>query len=120
MSLSWQVDHLVVRSGSSRNDMAEMANLDLAATLRSLLAEKEHVSVMFAAAPSQQDTLALLRLENGIDWSRITAFHMDEYIGLDAGHEARFANWLDRHLFTLLPFGRVHRIEPHRFPSPEA
>ncbi len=70
--------------------------------------------------PSQQDTLALLRLEKDIDWSRVTAFHMDEYIGLNADHSARFANWLDRHLFAHLPFGRVHRIEPHRFPSPEA
>ena len=120
MSLSWQVDHLVVHGGSSRNDMAGAASLDLAATLRSLLASKERISVMFAAAPSQQDTIALLRLEKDIDWSRITAFHMDEYIGLDADHDARFANWLDRHIFTHLPFGQIHRIEPHLFATPEA
>ncbi|AQS63989.2 glucosamine-6-phosphate deaminase [Agrobacterium tumefaciens] len=100
--------------------MAKTASLDLAATLRQLLAAKDRVSVMFAAAPSQQDTLALLCREKAIDWSRITAFHMDEYIGLEAGHMARFANWLDRYLFSHLPFGAVHRIEPHRFASPEA
>ncbi|WP_262517683.1 6-phosphogluconolactonase [Agrobacterium tumefaciens] len=120
MSLSWQVDRLVIRSEASRSDMAKTASLDLAATLRQLLAAKDRVSVMFAAAPSQQDTLALLCREKAIDWSRITAFHMDEYIGLEAGHMARFANWLDRYLFSHLPFGAVHRIEPHRFASPEA
>lgn len=120
MSLSWQVDRLVIRSGALRSDMAKMASLDLAATLRQLLAAKDRVSVMFAAAPSQQDTLALLCQEKDIDWSRITAFHMDEYIGLEADHMARFANWLGRHLFSRLPFGTVHRIEPHRFASAEA
>lgn len=120
MSSSWQVDRLVIRSEASRSDMAKTASLDLAATLRQLLAAKDRVSVMFAAAPSQQDTLALLCREKAIDWSRITTFHMDEYIGLEAGHMARFANWLDRYLFSHLPFGAVHRIEPHRFASPEA
>ncbi|PYG58333.1 6-phosphogluconolactonase [Rhizobium sp. UGM030330-04] len=120
MSSSWQVDRLVIRSEASRSDMAKTASLDLAATLHQLLAAKDRVSVMFAAAPSQQDTLALLCREKAIDWSRITAFHMDEYIGLEAGHMARFANWLDRYLFSHLPFGAVHRIEPHRFASPEA
>ncbi|MBB6484777.1 6-phosphogluconolactonase [Rhizobium lusitanum] len=120
MPLAWQTDRLATQSYSSRDEMAEAASRDLAEALRGLLAAKTRVSVMFAAAPSQQDTLALLRNAADIDWSRIAAFHMDEYIGLDIGHQARFANWLDRHLFTLVPFGKIHRIEPHRFSSPEA
>ena len=38
--------------------------------------------MIFAAAPSQSEMLSALRDEKDIDWSRITAFHMDEYLDL--------------------------------------
>lgn len=62
---------------------------------------------MFAAAPSQNETLAALTMDPDIDWGRIHAFHMDEYIGLDAAHPAGFGNFLNRSLFGLKPFGSV-------------
>jgi len=70
------------------------------------------VRMIFAAAPSQVDTLAALRSAPGIDWSRVTAFHMDEYIGLAPDAPQRFARWLDDHIFLHLPFRAVHRIVP--------
>lgn len=40
------------------------------------------VRIVFAAAPSQNELYEGLVKEQGIDWSRVHAFHMDEYIGL--------------------------------------
>jgi hypothetical protein len=41
--------------------------------------------------------------EPGIDWRRVvTAFHMDEYIGLPADAPQRFAVWLRERLFGRL------------------
>lgn len=92
--------------------MGEAAAAAIAADLRSRLARQPGVRTIFAAAPSQGDTLDALVREPGIDWSRVTAFHMDEYIGLPPGSPERFAQWLERHLFARLPFAAVHRIVP--------
>lgn len=104
---------------ADRVEAGRAAARDIAAALRANLARQPMVRVMFAAAPSQQDMLAALVAEPDIDWSRIHAFHMDEYVGLAAEKPQRFALWLDRHLFERLPFGKVDRIEPHLFATPQ-
>ena len=104
---SFEVDLLKVRIFDTRAEMGKAAAAAAAECLRSLLAEKEEVNVVFAAAPSQNETLAALVAEAGIDWSRVNAFHMDEYVGLPKGHPARFSQYLDDHIFGLLPFRRV-------------
>jgi glucosamine-6-phosphate deaminase len=107
-----RVDRLRIEAFDSRDAMATKAAGDIAAELRRRLAAQPGVRMIFAAAPSQADTLAMLCQEPGIDWSRVTAFHMDEYIGLPTGAPERFASWLDDHVFTKLPFAAVHHIVP--------
>ncbi|TIX90200.1 6-phosphogluconolactonase [Rhizobium sp. P44RR-XXIV] len=105
-------DQLVVESFATRSDMGAAAAADIARAIAERLSTQPNVRMVFAAAPSQADMLGVLARIPGIDWSRVTAFHMDEYIGLDASSPARFANWLDAHVFTRLPFAAVHRITP--------
>lgn len=93
---------------------------DIAADLRTRLAQQSDVRIIFAAAPSQATMLAELIQQPDIDWSRVTAFHMDEYIGLPTDAPQRFAIWLNRHLFDHLPFARVHRILPEPDPAAAA
>ena len=76
--------------------------------------------MIFAAAPSQSEMLAALRRQKGVDWSRVTAFHMDEYLGLPAGAPQRFGLWLRRAIFDHLPFSSVHIIEPGDNPEEAA
>jgi len=106
------VDRLSVESFADRTEMCMAAAVDIAAALKHQLREQAGVRMIFAAAPSQADMLEALCAIPGIDWNRITAFHMDEYIGLAPGSSARFANWLDAHVFARMPFGVVHRIIP--------
>ena len=61
-----------------RDRMGGAADRDIAAALREVLAERGAARLMFAAAPSPADTLAALVCEQGIDWRRVTAFHLDE------------------------------------------
>ena len=109
---------LRVQSYPTRSAMGDAAARDIADALRAALARQSDVRMIFAAAPSQSQMLEALRVAPGIDWSRVTAFHMDEYIGLPAGAPERFARWLDVHLFDHLPFAKVHRIVPE--PDAEA
>lgn len=109
--LNERVERLRVRRHSNRNQLGAAAGADIAVCLRRLLEESGTVRIVFAAAPSQDATLAALATAEGIDWRRITAFHMDEYIGLPAHASQRFAAYLDRQLFDRVRPGTVHRID---------
>jgi glucosamine-6-phosphate deaminase len=50
--------------------------------------------------------------EPGIDWGRITAFHMDEYINLPKDAPQSFGLWLRKAIFDRVPLARFHLIEP--------
>jgi len=109
---------LRIHSFPSRAAMGDAAARDIAEALRAALVRQDSVRMVFAAAPSQAQMLAALCKAEGIDWSRVTAFHMDEYIGLPPAAPERFVHWLDANLFDHLPFAQVHRIVPE--PDAEA
>jgi len=62
--------------------MGEAAAIDIANAIRSFLTEKDEVNMIFAAAPSQNEVLTALCEQKGIEWERVNAFHMDEYVNL--------------------------------------
>lgn len=93
-----------------RPSMGVAAAASAADRLRALLAAQPRVRVIFAAAASQAEFLASLATLDGIDWSRVDAFHLDEYVGLPLGHERSFGAWLDKHIWSLVNPGRVERL----------
>ena len=103
-------DKLHVRVFDTRKSMGACAGQEVAAAMKQLLAEKDHINVMFAAAPSQNETLAVLIGDPEIDWSRVNAFHMDEYVGLEPIHPAGFRNFLNRAIFGLKDFKSVNLL----------
>lgn len=113
-------DQLLVRSFPNRSEMGLAAASDIGEEMRRRLANQEQVRIIFAAAASQVDMLeALIELPD-IDWSRVTAFQMDEYVELAADAPQRFGRWLSARLFDRLPFGAVHFIETEPDPLPGA
>jgi len=108
----FQAGQLKVKIMDSRDEMGRVAGKEAAECLRRLLKEKEQVNVIFAAAPSQDETLHYLALEEGIDWKRVNAFHMDEYIGLPEGAKQAFSLYLTEHIFGKVPFGQVFLLNP--------
>lgn len=103
-------DLLTVRIYGSRAAMGAAAADDVADRIRDLLGRKDEISMIFAAAPSQNEMLAALTAEPGIDWGRINAFHMDEYTGLPADAPQGFGNFLKDRLFGRLPFKSVNYL----------
>lgn len=102
-------DLLEIKIFQTRDEMGAVAAEEAAAYVRSLLAEKDEVNIVFAAAPSQNDFLACLSKKD-LDWSRINAFHMDEYIGLAEDAPQGFGNFLRERIFDLVPFKSVHYL----------
>ena len=105
------VDDLQVRISPTRAEMGLDAGAAFAACVKKLLEEKEYVRVVFGAAPSQNDFLDAIVADKSIDFSRIDAFHMDEYIGLPSDAPQGFGNFLRRGIFDRREFHSVTYME---------
>lgn len=121
MTLIQQVtaDRLQVKVFESRKEMGQAAASEAAGKIRILLSEQGTLNIIFAAAPSQNEFLTALTAEKDIDWARINAFHMDEYIGIAPDAPQGFGNFLKFLLFSRLPFKAVHYINGNAL-DPEA
>jgi glucosamine-6-phosphate deaminase len=108
---SERIGKLEARVYADRESMGKAVSLEVIEAIAALLEEKEHINMLFAAAPSQQELLDGLRSSGAIPWERIHAFHMDEYIGLAPSAPQRFGNFLDRALFDHVPLKKVFYLD---------
>ena len=106
-----QVDKLNVSVYTTREEMGEAAAKEASVAIKTAIAEKGEINMIFAAAPSQNEFLAHLIADKSIDFTKINAFHMDEYIGLPADAPQGFGNFLRRNLFDRVPFKTVNTID---------
>ena len=112
-------DKLTVNVYPSRAEMGAAAAQDIRMAIIEALKNKSEINMIFAAAPSQNEVLASLATDPEIEWGRVNAYHMDEYIGLDKSAPQGFGNFLASHLFDLAPFKSVSYIDI-RAKDPEA
>ncbi|MGD1871444.1 MAG: glucosamine-6-phosphate deaminase [Mastigocoleus sp.] len=91
---SFQVDRLEVQVYESQiqlvQDVAEITRKYLQGTLE----QKNNAAILFATGNSQLEFLDLLTSLNDIDWSQVTCFHLDEYLGIPANNSASFGYYL--------------------------
>lgn len=74
-----------------------------AARIRAALRARGEANVIVATGASQFELLAALVKEPGIAWDRVTAFHLDEYVGLPITHPASFRAYLWERFHRRLP-----------------
>lgn len=108
---TFKKDKLTVEIYENRTLMDEAAAKDIKAKIAELLAQKQEINMIFAVAPSQNDVLKSLVEDKEIEWNRVNAYHMDEYIGLDKDAPQGFGNFLKNHILGLLPFKGVNYID---------
>lgn len=108
---TFQKDKLQVEIYENRTLMGEASARDIKAKIAELLSKKKEINMIFAAAPSQNDVLKSLVEDKEIEWNRVNAYHMDEYIGLDKDAPQGFGNFLKAHIFGLVPFKSVNYID---------
>ncbi|MFD2115385.1 glucosamine-6-phosphate deaminase [Paenibacillus yanchengensis] len=104
-------DRLKCHVYETRDEMGKQAALIAAQQLKAVLAKQEEARVIFACAPSQNETLHYLTMEEGIDWSRVVGFHMDEYIGLSLNSDQWFNIYLQKHLLQKVQLKQFHFID---------
>lgn len=104
-----KVEKLPVKIFETREEMGCEAAVDAAKIINAAISENGVANVVFAAAPSQDDLLEEL-LKQNIDWSKVRAFHQDEYIGIDDKEPAGFGNFLNRAIFDKVNFKEKHYL----------
>ncbi len=87
--------------------------------IRKALAEKGKANIILATGSSQFETLEQL-IKEDIDWSKITMFHLDEYIGLPESSPASFRKYLkDRFLSKVPALESVNLVNGEGSPEEE-
>ncbi|SEF52577.1 glucosamine-6-phosphate deaminase [Parabacteroides chinchillae] len=109
--MNFTKDELTVEIYSTRREMGESAAKEVSSCIHKLLQEKDEINMIFAAAPSQNEFLEALTADTTIEWTKINAFHMDEYIGLKQDAPQGFGNFLKERLFDRIPFKSVSYID---------
>ena len=106
---------LAVEIHADRPALGLAAARTAAAYLHDVIAAKGEARVIFACAPSQNEFLSSLievsqKGPTYVDWSRVTAFHMDDYVGLAGTHPQSFRHYLQTHLLSKVKIGRFHPV----------
>jgi len=107
---NFRADQLNVYVYETRAKMGQAAAAVIAAEIRRAIEERGRAVVILASAPSQNEFLANLAEAPDIDWSRVTAFHLDEYLGMDDHAEQSFRKFLIDRLVNKVPLGQFHGL----------
>jgi glucosamine-6-phosphate deaminase len=92
-----------------------------AARIRAALRARGSANIIVATGASQLEMLAALVEERDIAWDRVTAFHLDEYVGLPITHPASFRAYLWERFHRRLarPLRALHYISGEIDPAAE-
>ena len=88
---------------ATKQQLGDKAAADGAAAIRRAIGERRRANVILATGASQFEMLEALAAAEGIDWSKVTAFHLDEYVGMAATHPASFRRYLKERFVDRLP-----------------
>ncbi len=105
------VDALSVRVYNQKGEMAQDAAHTAQEYLQDIIAKQGKAVVVLATGNSQIQFLKALIALGGIDWSQVTLFHLDEYLGISADHSASFRRYLREKVESLIAPGQFHYIE---------
>lgn len=105
------VDALDVQVYASEQELGRAAAEETARVLRDAIGRRGEARVIIATGNSQLAFFEALRAVKGVDWSKVRAFHMDEYIGIAETHPASFRAFLRREIINPLGVGAFHLIE---------
>lgn len=97
-----QYGQLSVRIFDSARALGVQAAKDLTAIIRKSISERGLASVILATGNSQLMFMEELSRQPGIEWDKVSVFHMDEYLGMAEDHPASFRRYIREHLVNIV------------------
>lgn len=89
--------------GKTKKESGAAAAALGAKLIREAIRKRGKANIIVATGASQFEMLDALVREPGIDWTRVTAFHLDEYVGIPIAHPASFRKYLWERFVSRLP-----------------
>lgn len=102
---------MLLKVFTDKTSLSQAAAEQAASAIRRALAERSHARIVAATAASQNEFLDALTRSSGIDWSKVEAFHLDEYIGLPVTHPGSFRKMLLEQLIQKTGIVRYHLLD---------
>jgi len=102
---------MLIKVFDDRVALGHAAAEQATAAIRRAIAERGHARIIAATAASQLEFLDALTKTPGIDWSKVEAFHLDEYIGLPVTHPGSFRKMLLEQLVQKTGITQYHLLD---------
>jgi glucosamine-6-phosphate deaminase len=103
---------------TNRQALGKKAAEKGAEIIREAIRTSDRANIILATGASQFEMLAAL-VQEDVDWNRVTAFHLDEYIGLSVTHPASFRRYLKERFADLVSPGSFVYINGETNPEKE-
>jgi glucosamine-6-phosphate deaminase len=101
---------MFLRVFNDKVSLGRAASEQAAAAIRKAISERGRARIIAATASSQKEFLAALTQAPGIEWSKVEAFHLDEYIGLPITHPGSFRKMFMEQLIAKTGITRYHLL----------
>lgn len=108
---TFTVDSLPVRVYANQADLSAAVAAEVRDYLRDVIARQGSAAAILATGNSQIQFLSRLVAAGGVDWSRVTLFHMDEYLGLSGDHKASFRRYMRERVEALVKPRVFHYLD---------
>lgn len=99
-----------VRICHDADSLGAAASRKCAQIINRAIAEKGEARIILSTGASQFETLSHLVSED-VDWSKVTMFHLDEYVGLPESHAASFRKYLKERFISKVNLKAYHLVD---------
>jgi len=110
---------MLLRVFPDKPSLGRAAAEQAANAIRRAIAVRGHARIIAATAASQLEFLDALTKAPEIDWSKVEAFHLDEYVGLPITHPGSFRKMLLEQLVNKTGITNYHLLDGDA-PDPDA
>jgi glucosamine-6-phosphate deaminase len=102
---------MLVKLFKDAGSLATVAAAQAADSIRKAIAERNRCRIVLATGTSQFAFLDTLTSIPGIEWAKVEAFHLDEYVGMPVTHPASFRKILLEHVIHKVGISKFRSIQ---------
>ena len=108
--LTQQIDQLRVEIYPELTDLVSNLVDRIQQYLQAVIEQQGSAAIILASGSSQIQLLKTLTGQSVIDWSKVTCFHLDEYLGISAEHPASFQRYMQELVAEQVPVHNFHYL----------
>ena len=109
---------MIIVKSNSKLELGKQAAIKGASLIQQAIQVNGKANIIVATGASQFEMLNEL-IKQDVDWSKVTAFHLDEYIGISEEHPASFRKYLKKRFVDKVSPKKFHYVNGETDPQKE-